>query len=141
MTKPQIWVAAFLVIFLILFFLSKVTDQSELHNKGSLNPQEMMGQSQQSGKPLSPQEMVSSLGCVNCHGSDLTGTKMAPSLMQVKDNWTRQELINYLRNPQSYMSSNRFQEYRKKYPGVIMPAFNNIDIKDLGKIADYLLSK
>jgi hypothetical protein len=61
--------------------------------------------------------------------------------MQVKDNWTRQELINYLRNPQSYMSSNRFKEFKKKYPNVMMPAFNNIDIKDLGKIADYLLSK
>ncbi len=141
MTKPQIWVAAFLGLFLILFLLSRITDQSELHNKGTLNPQEMMGQGQQSGKPLTPEEMTSSLGCVNCHGSDLTGTKMAPSLMQVKDNWTRQDLINYLRNPQSYMDSGRFKEFQKKYPGVIMPAFNNVDIKDLGKIADYLLSK
>jgi cytochrome c2 len=141
MTKSQIWVASFLVLFLILFFLSKITDQSELHNKGSLNPQEMMGQSQQSGKPLTAKEMVSSLGCVNCHGGDLTGTKMAPSLMHVKDEWSRQELINYLRNPQSFMSSERFKELKKMYPGVMMPSFNNIDIKDLGKIADYLLSK
>lgn len=141
MTKPQIWVAAFLLLFLILFVLSKVTDQSELHNKGTMSPQEMMGQSQQSGKPLTAEEMISSLGCVNCHGTDLSGTKMAPSLMLVKNNWSRENLINYLRNPQSFMSSDRFKEYQKKYPGVIMPAFNNIDIKDLGKIADYLLSK
>ena len=141
MTKPQIWVAAFLVLFLILFGLSRITDQSELHNKGTLNPQDMMGQSQQSGKPLTAEEMVSSLGCVNCHGKDLTGTKMAPSLMQVKNNWSRQNLINYLRNPQSFMDSERLKEYQKKYPGVIMPSFNNVDIKDLGKIADFLLSK
>jgi mono/diheme cytochrome c family protein len=141
MTKPQIWVAAFLLLFLILFVLSKVTDQSELHNKGTLSPQQMMGQSQQSGEALSPKEMISSLGCVNCHGADLTGTNKGPSLMLVKDNWSRQNLINYLRNPQSYMSSDRFKEYKQKYPGVMMPPFNNIDIKDLGKIADYLLSK
>lgn len=141
MTKPQIWVAAFLFLFLILFVLSKVTDQSELHNKGTMSPQEMMGQSQQSGKPLSAEEMISSMGCVNCHGADLTGTAKAPSLLKVKDNWSRQNLINYLRNPQSYMSSDRFKEYKIKYPGVLMPSFNNIDIKDLGKIADYLLSK
>ncbi|HKI79468.1 MAG TPA: cytochrome c [Ignavibacteriaceae bacterium] len=141
MTKPQIWVAAFLALFLILFVLSRITDQSELHNKGTMNPQDMMGQGQTSGKQLTPAEMVSSLGCVNCHGADLAGTNKAPSLLKVKDNWSRQELINYLRNPQSYMDSERFQEFKTKYPGVIMPAFNNIDIKDLGKIADYLLAK
>ena len=123
------------------FFLSKVTDQSELHNKGSLNPQEMMGQRQQSGKPLSPAEMVSSLGCVNCHGTDLAGTNKGPALVKLQDNWSRQELINYLRNPDSYMDSGRFKEFKQKYPGIMMPSFSNIDIKDLGKIADYLLSR
>ena len=117
MTKPQIWVAAFLLLFLILFVLSKVTDQSELHNKGTLSPQQMMGQSQQSGEALSPKEMISSLGCVNCHGADLTGTNKGPSLMLVKDNWSRQNLINYLRNPQSFMSCGQIQGIQEKISG------------------------
>jgi len=101
MTKPQIWVAAFLALFLFLFILSRVTENSDLFNKKNPSGMGMMGQSQQSGKPLSPAEMISSLGCVNCHGADLAGTNKGPALVRIKDNWSRQELINYLRNPQS----------------------------------------
>ena len=64
---------------------------------------------------------------------------MAPSLHNVKDNWSRDKLINYLRNPSSYMSSDRFKEYQQQYPGVIMPSFGNIEVKELGKVAEYLL--
>lgn len=141
MTKSQIWVAAFLGLFLLLFLLSRVTDNSDLFNKNKPGGTSMMGQSQQSGEHLSPAEMISSLGCVNCHGTDLSGTNKGPALVKLQDNWSRQELINYLRNPQSFMSSDRFQEYKKQYPGEMMPSFGNIDIKDLGKIADYLLER
>jgi hypothetical protein len=64
---------------------------------------------------------------------------MGPNLYNVKQYWTRDQLINYLRNPSSYMDSDRFQEYKKKYPGIIMPSFGEIDVKELGKIAEYLL--
>jgi len=137
MTKSQIWVASFLVLFLILFFLGRVSKNVESGDgQATTNP---MPQANLSSKDLTGEQLVSQLGCVNCHGSDLNGTKMAPSLHNVKDNWSRDKLINYLRNPSSYMSADRFKEYQQQYPGVIMPSFGNIEVKELGKIAEYLL--
>jgi hypothetical protein len=39
------------------------------------------------------------------------------------------------------MDKPRFKEYREKYPSQLMPSYGNKDIKDLGKIVDFLLSK
>jgi hypothetical protein len=36
------------------------------------------------------------------------------------------------------MDKERFQAFKEKYR-TIMPSFNNKDVKDLGKIADYIL--
>jgi hypothetical protein len=78
---------------------------------------------------------------VNCHGVNLAGTPLAPPLRNLTEHWGRDNLISYLRNPTSFMDSDRFKEFRKKYPGQIMPSYNNKDVKELGKIADYLLTK
>ncbi len=66
---------------------------------------------------------------------------MAPELANLKEFWSKDKLINYLRNPNSFMDSDRFKAYRDKYPGTIMPSFDNISVQDLGKIAEYLLLK
>ncbi len=136
MTKPQIWIAAVLVLFFLLFFLEKNTNRSDEQVKG--NPPSTMPQTDQSAQAKTPQQLIASLGCTGCHGSDLSGTKMAPDLHNVKENWSRDGLINYLRNPNSYMSTKRFQDFKAKYPNIMMPSFNNIDVKVLGNIADYL---
>lgn len=136
MTKPQIWVAAVLVVFLILLALEMNTQRSDEQKKAV--PGEQL-QTEESSQPKTPEQLVSSLGCTGCHGSDLSGTRMAPNLHGVKDYWSRDKLINYLRNPSSYMASDRFKNYKAKYPNTLMPSFSNIDVKELGKIADYLL--
>ncbi len=138
MTKPQIWIAAVLVLFFLLFFLEKNTNRSDVQEKGA--PQSTMPQTDQTAQAKTPEQLTASLGCTGCHGGDLSGTQMAPDLHNVKDNWSRDQLINYLRNPNSYMNSKRFQDFKAKYPNVIMPPFSNIDVKVLGKIADYLLT-
>ncbi len=135
MTKPQIWVAAFLGLFLILFLLEKSTNRSDLQETSTPGGMPQLGQTTQAS---TPQDLISSLGCTSCHGADLTGTKMGPNIHGVKQYWSRDNLINYLRNPSSYMSSDRFKSYKAKYQ-IMMPPFNNIDVKNLGKIADYLL--
>jgi hypothetical protein len=140
MTKPQIWLAAFLFLFILLFLLGRVTRGPREEKKKTDNPVpqgEMSNQSQE----LSPQDMMARLGCTGCHGVDLAGTMQAPSLLDIKGNWSKEKLINYLRNPDSFMNSDRFQVYRQKYPGNIMPSFNNISVQELGKIAEYLLNQ
>jgi hypothetical protein len=139
MTKPQIWVAAFLVLFIILFVLGRLTEKEEpAKDISGMSPQ-MSGQSTED---LTGDKLVETFGCINCHGVDLAGTNMAPSLKDIKQFWSsRDNLINYLRNPSSYMDSDRFKAYRAKYPDAIMPSYNNKDVKDLGKIVDYLLTQ
>jgi cytochrome c2 len=65
----------------------------------------------------------------------------APSIIDIRGYWSRDKLINYLRNPESFMDGDRFQVYRQKYPGAIMPSFNNISVQELGKIAEFLLNQ
>jgi hypothetical protein len=98
---------------------------------------EMSNQSQE----LSPKDMMDRLGCTGCHGADLAGTMMAPPLANLKENWSKDKLINYLRNPDSFMNGDRFQNFKEKYPGTIMPSFNNISVQELGKIAEFLLNQ
>lgn len=140
MTKPQIWVAAFLFLFIALFLLGRITQKEEpMKDFSGMNNQNM---SEQNTAELTGEKLVQSFGCINCHGAELTGTNMGPSLKGINRYWgDRDNLINYLRNPNSFMDKDRFKEYKQKYPNGIMPSYGNKDVKDLGKIADYLLSQ
>lgn len=140
MTKPQIWVAVFLLLFIVLFLLGRITQKEEpIKDFSGMNNQSM---GEQNTTELSGVKLVQSFGCINCHGADLAGTNMGPSLKGIKQYWSsRDNLINYLRNPNSFMDKDRFREYKLKFPNGIMPSYGNKDVKDLGKIADYLLEQ
>ncbi|MGE5429974.1 MAG: c-type cytochrome [Syntrophomonadaceae bacterium] len=138
MTKTQIWVAAFLGLFIILFGISRISNNNEPSRSAGMDGQ-MESVPPAADKEMSAMTLVKNNGCTSCHGSDLKGTNLAPSLINVKQNWNRDELISYLRNPSSFMDSERFNEFRQRYSSVVMPPFSNLDIKDLGKIADYLM--
>lgn len=131
MTNAQKWVAAFLVLFIVLFGLGKLTEKEET----MFEEEDYYSES----ADVNGLALFNRAGCVSCHGSDLKGTNVGPSLMSVKDYWKRDNLINYLRNPSSYSGDERFDNYRAKYNNVVMPSYSNLDVKDLGKIADYLL--
>jgi mono/diheme cytochrome c family protein len=137
MTKSQIWVASFLLLFLLLFLLSRLTrtdEEPRQHPAGNTAPQTDM-----SAEGISAADLITRQGCRGCHGKELEGTRMGPPLRNMNEYWSRSELINYMRNPSSYMDKDRFKKFQEQYPGVIMPSFSNVDVKDLGRIADYLL--
>jgi hypothetical protein len=138
MTKPQIWIATFLVLFILLFLLSRLTKEAETDptfpSVDSPVPQTGM-----SSDNLSAKELITKLGCITCHGNELQGTRMGPPLHNISEFWSRDKLINYLRNPTSFADTERFKEFKEKYAGMIMPSFSNIEVKELGKIADYIL--
>ncbi|HEY7751128.1 MAG TPA: cytochrome c [Ignavibacteriaceae bacterium] len=137
MTKPQIWVTVFLALFILLFMIGRLTKEEEPVKKLS---NQMNNPSVETSGELTGEQLFSNFGCVNCHGVNLAGTPLAPPLRNLTEHWGRDNLISYLRNPTSFMDSDRFKEFRKKYPGQIMPSYNNKDVKELGKIADYLLT-
>lgn len=136
MTNAQKWIAAFLGIFLFLFILSKVTQKEDDYFEETENYE---SRTEEPAQKISGLTLINRIGCTNCHGVDLKGTKLAPNLYGAKEYWKRDNLINYLRNPLSYSGDERFEAYKEKYK-TIMPAYNNIDVKDLGIIADYILS-
>lgn len=138
MTNAQKWIAAFLGLFLILFALGRITKKDDGMEAMSM---QMMQQAQQATQQQDGLGLMKQAGCITCHGSNLQGTKMAPALAGLKEFWTRDKLINYLRNPSSYGTDDRFVDYKAKYKNVVMPSYSNIDVKELGKIADYLLTK
>ena len=140
MTKPQIWVAVFLLLFIVLFMIGRLTKEEEVMKDLSGMNNSSMGE--QTTSELTGDKLIQTFGCINCHGADLAGTNMGPSLKGIKEFWSsRDNLINYLRNPNSFMDKDRFKEYKVKYPNGIMPSYGNKDVKDLGKIVDYLLTQ
>jgi cytochrome c2 len=142
MTKPQIWVAAFLAAFILLFILQKATKKEEAPSRDlSSQMNSQMTEENTTGSDLTAEQLISNFGCTNCHGSELAGTPMAPALKNLTQHWGKESLLSYLRNPNKFMDQDRFVEYKKKYPNQIMPSYGNKDIKDLGKIVDYLLSQ
>lgn len=141
MTKPQIWVAAFLVVFILLFMLQKLTQEEEKPRDFSGQMNNQMMEENTTGSDLTAEQLISNFGCTNCHGGDLQGTSMAPALTNLPQYWGKESLLNYLRNPNDFMNEKRFIEYKEKYPNQIMPPYGNKDIKDLGKIVDFLLAR
>lgn len=137
MTKPQIWIATFLALFILLFLLSRLAKEEE--TKPTSPVDSPVPQTNMSSDDISAKELITKLNCISCHGTKLNGTQVGPSLYNISEYWSRDKLINYLRNPGSFLDSQRFQKYKEQYPGMIMPSFSHIDVKDLGKIADYLL--
>jgi len=138
MTNAQKWVAAFLVVFLALFGLSKITEKDET----IIDNQAVWENSSTPNEQNISTDVVSLMNrskCTSCHGGDLKGTAKGPSIVGVQKYWSRDQLINYLRNPKSYSGEDRFKEYMKKYNS-FMPSFEEIDVKELGKIADYILN-
>jgi len=133
MTNAQKWVLIIFVIFIGLLAVGRLTKNSG----EDVTENSYMGNGQQQ-EELDGMALIQKAGCTSCHGSDLKGTSLAPSLFAAKEYWSRDKLINYLRNPSSYSGDSRFEKYKEIYR-TIMPAFNNIDVKQLGIIADYLL--
>jgi len=137
MTKPQIWVSAFLFLFILLFLLAKLTKEEKIEHNIPVN--NSPGVEEVTNEVTGVQLFVN-FGCTKCHGVNLSGTANGPQLANLNEYWNRNTLIAYLRNPSSYMEEERFQKYRQMFPNQIMPGFGNKNIKDLGKLADYLLN-
>ena len=91
MTKPQIWVAAFLAAFILLFILQKATKKEEAPLDLSFQMNNQM--SEENTAELSGQQLISNFGCTNCHGNDLAGTNIAPALNNLTQFWGKESYL------------------------------------------------
>ncbi len=133
MTNAQKWVAAFLFLFVVLFALSRFTNTFEPEPE-NLNYNYQAEATEPDGLTL-----ITNAGCLSCHGENFEGTNLGPALVKLDQYWSRDDLINYLRSPSDFASGDRFRDYKKKFNKVVMPSYKQIDVKDLGKMVDYLL--
>jgi hypothetical protein len=62
-------------------------------------------------------------GCPRCHGSDLRGTKLGPTLGNLKDRWNRPRLEEFLASPDRFRADDqRLARLAEKYSSP-MPTF------------------
>jgi len=135
MTNAQKWVTLFLGLFLLLFILGRATKEEEVFDEDY----DYYDESSAETSEMDALSLINKVGCVSCHGADLKGTALAPTLYNAKEYWSREKLIGYLRDPSSYSGDDRFEAYKAKYKS-LMPSYGNIEVEKLGIIADYLLS-
>jgi mono/diheme cytochrome c family protein len=79
--------------------------------------------------------------CASCHALDkvLTG----PALRGVTDRgpWAdRKNLLKWVKNPASFISSNPYAKELQKQYGQIMPSFTNLTENEVNEIFDYISS-
>jgi len=86
MTKPQIWVAAFLAAFILLSFFKRLQKR---RSPRDLSSQMNNPMSEENATELSGQQLISNFGCTNCHGNDLAGTNIAPALTNLTQFWVK----------------------------------------------------
>ncbi len=138
MTNAQKWIASFLVLFILLLVLSKMTNRqgSIAKNEMTENVEPVESQS----ATINVENLLANNKCFTCHGRDLNGSSMGPSLAKVIDNWKKPSLVSYLQNPKAFLNNPRMVPFLEKYSRE-MPAIDMLSKKELEVIADYLLIK
>ncbi len=135
MTNAQKWVLLFFALFIVFLIVTYFSNKEEETYSNKYN-QEAPAESGESGLSI-----YQSAGCASCHGENLQGTQSGPALVKLSENWTKRELVSFLRNPDDFSKNERITKYKEKFGNSFMPSFNSIDAQKLGKLAEYLLSK
>ncbi|NOX66326.1 MAG: cytochrome c [Chlorobi bacterium] len=135
MTNAQKWVSIFLVLFVILLALSKLTSRNEDETTNSSDKYNSTQTEQMSQAEI----LISNNKCMDCHGQNLDGSASGPSLAKVGQNWTKEDLLTFLKNPPAFSDDPRIQQYKGKYRKS-MPAVDKMNDNELNILADHLMN-
>jgi len=135
MTNAQKWVSIFLVLFVILLALSKLTSRNEDESYNSNDKYNSTQTEQMSQAEI----LISNNKCMDCHGSNLDGSASGPSLTKVGQDWTKEELLKFLKDPSAFASDPRVQLHKGKYRKS-MPAVDKMNDNELNILADHLMN-
>jgi len=136
MTNAQKWVLLFFVLFIAFLVITYISNKEE-ETYSNNNPETVV----ENDNDVSGLSIYKSAGCSSCHGEQFAGTENGPALFKLSENWSKTELVNFLRNPNDFSKDERITKYKEKFGNAFMPSYNTIDAKKLGKLAEYLLSK
>jgi mono/diheme cytochrome c family protein len=77
--------------------------------------------------------------CYACHGRGGEGSSMGPSLLDLEQHWTRDQLVEYLLEPQAFVQRDeRLRAQRSRYPQR-MASFKHLTEEERGLVADHVL--
>ncbi len=78
--------------------------------------------------------------CVLCHGPNGEGRASGPELRNVATHFTRDQVIEYLKDPAAYAEKDpRLAARMNDFPGM-MPKYNYLEQTQLEQLADYVLA-
>lgn len=81
-----------------------------------------------------------SRGCQTCHGADALGSRMGPSLAEVRLHYDRETLAAYLHDPSATLDTDeRLQRLQSGFPRVSMPASPDLTGTELDDLLGFLL--
>ena len=90
-------------------------------------------------EPGTPQASYIDLGCAKCHGDAREGKRSGPPLVKIEDHWDEEGLMQYLRDPKTFVEANpRLSYMGEQYP-IVMPPFANTDEEQLRALAVFIL--
>ncbi|MEN8191389.1 MAG: cytochrome c [Bacteroidota bacterium] len=138
MTNAQKWVSIFLLLFVILLVLSKLTKRDETQQYDEIDETNYS-----QTEPELPNEieiLLTENQCKNCHGKNLEGSDSGPSLHRVSQKWSSDDLFKYLQDPKSFNDNPRISEYKGKYR-FSMPPAEKLSEEKLNILVNYLLTE
>ena len=135
MTNAQKWVSIFLFLFVALLVLSKLTSRSNDETNNNIDEYN----STQTEPKNDAEVLLSSNKCLECHGPNLEGSASAPSLQKVSEEWKREELLKYFKNPRSFSDDPRISRFKGKYR-LSMPSVDKLSDEELNILVNHLLS-
>jgi cytochrome c553 len=91
-------------------------------------------------EPGSPEALYIDLGCARCHGDNRQGQRSGPPLVRIKDHWDEAELLEYLKNPKTFVVANPRLSYLDEQFPIAMPAYAATSEEDLRKLAEFILN-
>lgn len=138
MTNAQKWVAGFLVLFVLLLVLSKMTDREA--SKSDSYESEEVTTTETISTEIDVEKLMANNRCYVCHGRDLGGSGMGPSLANVGENWKQASLVSYFQNPTAFLNNTRMVALKSQY-NRDMPALESLSQEELNALAEYLINK
>lgn len=90
--------------------------------------------------PGTPEALYIDLGCAKCHGDDRQGQRSGPPLVKIIDHWNEESLLEYLKDPKTFVRSNPRLSYLDEQFPIAMPAYASTNEEDLRKLAQFILN-
>ena len=91
--------------------------------------------------PPSGAAVYSRSGCAACHGPQLSGSALGPTLLQADEHWQRGALAAFVKDPApAEKASERLRSLRSSFPSP-MRGYPVISKADREALADYILAQ